>query len=265
MHSSKAILGTLVGMLCASQALAAPEPTAIGAQSEFVSSVAVNDNATELAHFLYSRDAMASQVKQTLSTTLPQSMNNVTDFGIFESEYPGLIAAVVSAAIPVMLKAYDDKIPLLWKNISQIYRDKFTPSELDQLAAFYKSPVGVRFINALKSSADNQKYMDAVVVSEGEVTDSIVAASKQVGIQALKKTNAQMSTADKIAIFRFENSPLGAKLLVVGPIMQKALLDWDFYFSDAQRQEFIAIRQSAISEFIAKADAQRQAANDAPK
>lgn len=246
----------VAGILAASPATAVPEPVAI--RAEAVVDVAINDKATELAQFLYSRDDMAKQLDQILAVSLPQSMKSGSDFGIYETEYPGLIAAVVAALKPVMLKAYDDKMPLLWQTTSQIYWEKFSPAELDQLITFFKSPVGIRFANALKGNVDTQQFMDAAVASEGELTESVTAAKKKAAAAAVRKTNQQMSSADKIAIFRFENSALGPKLASVGPTISKAVMEWDYYFADEKKREFLEIRQAAIREFVAKADAQSQ-------
>jgi hypothetical protein len=253
-----------MGMLAASPIMATPEPLAIGAQLEASTTLLVDDKATELAQFLNSREDMGKQLERTLSISLPQSMKQVSDFGIYETEYPGLIAAVVASLKPVMLKAYDDKMPLLWANASQIYREEFSPAELDQLVAFYKSPVGIRFITSMKNNVDTQQMMDAAVKSQGEPSGEVAAAKKKTDAAAINKTNQQMSAAGKLAIFRFENSSLGPKLVTVGPRISKAVLDWDFYFTDEQKKKFLAVRQSAISKFIAKADAAKQTVNVTP-
>ena len=253
-RGSGVIFSVVMGTLAASPIMATPEPVAIGALLEASTTLLVDDKATELAQFLNSREDMGKQLDRTLSISLPQSMKQVSDFGIYETEYPGLIAAVVAALKPVMLKAYDDKMPLLWANASKIYREEFSPAELDQLVAFYKSPVGIRFITS----------MDAAVKSQGEPSGEVAAAKKKIDAAAINKTNQQMSAADKLAIFRFENSSLGPKLVTVGPRISKAVLDWDFYFIDEQKKKFLAVRQSAISEFIAKADAAKQTVNVTP-
>jgi hypothetical protein len=256
-------LCALIAASSASPAFAVPETVNINSQIADSNPTIIQDRATELAQFLYSREDMARQLKQTLSTSLPQSMKNVSDFGIYETEYPGLIAAVVDAAIPEMLKAYDDKMPLLWRSTSQIYREKFNSAELDQILAFYKSPVGIRFMKTLQNNVDSQQFMDAAVASQGEETDSVSDAVKKAKTQALKKTGTQTSAADKIAIFRFENSPLGPKLAAVGPLISKAVSEWDYYFPEEQKQAFLASRQTIITEFIAKADSQKQSLDSA--
>lgn len=264
MRGPVTIFSVLMCMLATSPAVAIPDYAAINAQAEFDSTLVINDSATELAQFLYSREGMTRQLEQILSVALPQSMKTASDFGIYEAEYPGLIAAVVTSLKPAMLKAYDDKMPLLWKATSQIYRENFSPAELEQLVIFFKSPVGVRLSNSVQSNFNTQQFMDAAVASEGELTDLVVDASKKAKTQAIKKTTAQMSPADKLAIFRFENSSLGPKLALVGPTINNAILEWDYFFTDERKQEFLAIRQSAIAEFIAKADAQSQTINVMP-
>lgn len=259
MRGSRAIVSIAAIVLVTSPAFAVPEPIAIGDQAEVDSAIEIDDSATALAKFLYSREQMAAQLDRILAESLPQSMKNASDFGIYETEYPGLIAAVVTALKPVMLKAYDNKMPLLWTTTSQIYREKFSSAELEQMIVFFKSPVGKRFTNALESNVDTQTFMDAAVAAGGELTDGVTTAKRKADAAAVKKTNGQMSATDKIAIFRFENSSLGPKLAAVGPLISKAVIEWDYFFTDKQKQEFLTIRQATISEFIAKADAQKQA------
>jgi hypothetical protein len=263
MRALRAIFLVTIATIAAAPIMATPEKVT-DIQSEAADPLLINDKATELAEFLYAREDMAKDLEQTLGVVLPQSMKSASDFGVYEAEYPGLISAIVAALKPVMLKAYDDKMPLLWKSMSQIYREEFSPAELDQLIAFFKSPAGIRFTNSLKNNVNKQQFMDAAVSSGGELTDEVSGAVEKAKAQAIKKANMQMSSADKLAIFRFENSPLGPKMMVIGPLVQKALLEWDYTFTNEQKLEFVTIRQNTISAFIAKADAEKQALDAAP-
>jgi hypothetical protein len=214
----------------------------------------VKDTATELAQLLFSRELVQTQVGGVLDVNLPKSMKSNTDFAIYEKEYPGLIKAVVASIKPAMLKAYDEKVPLLWFNMSQLYRDNFTPGEISQLHAFYASPVGVRFMATIRRNSNADNSLNAAIAN-GEVNAKVVATVKAETVNAIRRSNAQISPADKLAIFKFENSPVGRKLAQFGPKAQKTQLDWDFYFTESQIAEFARARTEAISDFTTKADA----------
>jgi hypothetical protein len=263
MRSFAAILLVLAGLVTPLPVMASSELAPVAGKAETGTLKLVDDKATELALFLYSRETLAQQLDKTLTQSLPQSMKSASDFGIYEAEYPGLVDAVVAALKPVMLKAYEDKMPLLWATTAQIYRENFGAAELDQLVAFYKSPVGMRYMATARSNVDTQTYMDAAVGAQRELTDEVTAAKNKSEAAAIRKTNQQISAADKLIIFRFENSPLGPKLATTGPLIGKAMMEWDYYFTDEQKRSFLAIRQKTIGEFIGKADAAKQPVNSA--
>jgi hypothetical protein len=259
------ILIAIAGMTLPSSIAAAipASPPEVATQAAVAAPVNINpdliaDKATTLAQLLFSRPLVQSQVGGVLDDTLPRSMKSNTDFALYEKEYPGLIKTVVAAIKPPMLKAYDEKLPLLWFNMAQLYRDNFTPAEIGQLYSFYASPVGVRFIAIVRSNSNMDSTVKAAI-TEGGSREKVVAASNAQQNQAIRVSNAQITTADKLAIFRFENSPVGRKLALFGPKAQKTQLDWDFFFTEANLSEFARARGDAVTDFMAKADAAKAA------
>ncbi len=214
----------------------------------------VPDKATDLAQLLYSQDVVMGQVGQVLDQSLPIALKNDPDFSIYEEAFPGFVETVVTSIKPAMLQAYIDKMPLLWLRLSQHYRDSFAPAEMDQLHAFYSGPVGTRFITTLRDNADSQAMVNSAVKSDRS-KDEMAGAAKEATAQALRKTRTQLSAADRIAILRFENSPIGRRLASTGTTAQNIVLEWDLYFTQKQLQEFDRVRSTAIEEFLAKADA----------
>lgn len=215
----------------------------------------IPDKATDLARFLYSQDVIMGQVGQVLDQSLPIALKNDPDFSIYEEAFPGFVETVVSSIKPAMLQAYIDKMPLLWIRLSQHFRNSFTPAEIDQLHAFYSGPVGIRFIATLRDNADSQAMVNSAVKSDGS-KEEMVGAAKEATAQAIRKTRTQLSAADRIAILRFENSPIGRKLGSAGATAQNIVLEWDLYFTQQQLQEFDRVRSVAIEEFLAKVDAE---------
>ncbi len=223
----------------------------------------VKDKATDLVQLLFSRELVQAQVGGVLDVNLPKSMKINVDFANYEKVYPGLINVIAASIKPAMLKAYDEKLPLLWFNMAQLYRDNFTPAEIGQLHAFYASPVGVRFMASIRHNTNMDSTLDAAIAN-GAVNAKVAAAAKANTAAAIRKTAAQISPADKLTIFKFENSPVGRKLAQFGPKAQKTQLDWDFYFSESQLAEFDRARGEAITDFTTKADAAKAAAQIKP-
>jgi hypothetical protein len=253
------LLGLIVLTLQATSSTATVPLPAISPVAVNINPDLIPDKATEMAQLLFSRKLVQSQVSNLLDESLPQSMKNNSDFRIYEKEYPGLTDSVILAIKPAMLKAYDDKLALLWSNLSQLYRDNFTPSEIEQLHAFYASPVGMRLMSTVRSNINRDDIANTAVANV-ELNEKVITDIKIQASEAIRKSNSQISSADKMIIFRFENSAAGRKLVAFNPKAQRIQLEWDYYFTETQLAEFARVRGEAITEFMEKADAAKATA-----
>ena len=215
----------------------------------------IPDKATDLAQYLYSSDVILADVNEVLDRSLPIAMKANPEFAVYEETFPGFSATVAASIKPLMLKAYSDKMPLLWFRLSQEYKASFTTAEIDILHGFYSGPVGTRFIAMLRANADSQAIVNSALKADAS-TEDVATASKAVLAKALRKTQPQLSNADRVAILRFENTPVGRKLSSFGAHVQALVLDWDLYFTQKQREEFALARSIAIENFLAKSDAE---------
>lgn len=223
-----------------------------------------NRIATDLAQFLFAKPIVMAQITSVIDVNLPQSMLTSTDYGVIEESYPGVIDAALAAIRPIMLKAYEDKLPLLWSQMARHYAENYTADEIVTMLDFYRSPAGVRLLQGVRDNIDMQDVMDAAVKSGGAQTTETAAAQRAGGQIAVKAANKSLSNADKVAIFRFEQSPLGRKIAAFVPSALKIQNDWDTYFPDDTLADIDQARSAAVTRFMAEADAQYDNKRAAP-
>jgi hypothetical protein len=217
--------------------------------------------ALDLAQRQYSRQRLDNQVSQTLEKSLPDSLRKSPQFIDLERAYPGLIEVIVVAIKPPMLKAYADKAPLLWSRLADHYAATFTSADFDKIFAFLDSPAGIRLRESIASNSTNSATLDAAVKNGPDDMGSMAAASRTDQAKTLRNINSKMSADDRVAIFKFENSPVGVKMAALAPKLQQTMLEWDFYFTDEQKASFNEVRSAAVTDFMARMDAEKESAS----
>ncbi len=236
----------------AAPAIAEAAPPTVAATSP------LQPQAVELAKLIFAHDIVMAQVAHTMDVTLPASMQRVSDYGELEKSYPGLIDVIVQSIRTPMLKAYEEKLPLLWNNLAQIYSNEYTPAEIAKLYAYYSSPTGIRVMASMRQNTNNAASMDEIVKS-GDMGGNFERTQKKETRAAIIKANKSMSAADKLVTFRFESSAVGHKLMSVNPLLVRAENEWDGYFPNKVMNDIAKGRDEAISEFVAKTDAKNEA------
>jgi hypothetical protein len=214
---------------------------------------ATKQKALDLIQQQYSAEKITKQVSLVLDKALPQSLANDRQFIELEVAYPGLQDVLIGAIKPIMLKAYTDKLPLLWDQLTDLYAENLTDNEIDQISAFSKSAVGIRYAAALQQNQNMSPVVDAAR-NAGGMDASVAATSRREQVTMIRKATSEISNSDRLAIFRFENSIAGAKITKMVPKLQDILLKWDFYFTDQQKTSFVDARTSALRDFMAKSD-----------
>ncbi len=180
--------------------------------------------AYQLAAFTNSEAAMRVQMDKLLRETLPQQFAAQPDFAELEAAYPGVSAAMVDAMAPIMLEDTLARMPDLWKRIGSVYAAAFSESELQTLIGFYRSPAGVRLLDAMRRNSDMSKAVAQVLNNpDSPIRAEDLRAGQDAAISAAQ---AELTPAELDEIGRFEASPLGAKLLSVAPQAQQVSAAW---------------------------------------
>jgi hypothetical protein len=225
----------------------------------------VLDQAIALAKFTNSEAKIQSQILGTIEVTLPQMLRSDAQFSALEKAYPGLIAVIVESLKPKMLAAYAQKTPLLWERLGSLYANNLTSAELNQMMAFYKSPTGQKVLTGFSQTGNNANILKQTRETGGADMDKLGAAAQRDLAATARKVSASFTDTERVAIFKFENSPLGVKLAKLVPQVQRTVIEWDVYFTPEQMNDFASTRAAAVTAFIAEADAKKSpTANDAP-
>jgi hypothetical protein len=240
---------TLIAGFPAKRAIAANSP-----DDNIPALTTTKQKALDLIQQQYSAEKITKQVSLVLDKALPQSLASDRQFIELEAAYPGLQDVLIGAIKPVMLKAYTDKLPLLWDQLTNLYAENLTVTEIDQISAFSKSAVGIRYAAALHQNQNMSPVVDAAR-NAGGMDASVTTASRREQMTMIRKATSEISNSDRLAIFRFENSIAGAKITKMVPKLQDILLKWDFYFTEQQKASFIDVRTLALRDFMAKSDA----------
>jgi hypothetical protein len=259
----KIILGFVVVLLPLFHDVAAaniPLVVNLPAEAKTDASGLLREKIEALVKLQYPEKTIIDQVELTLDKSLPDGLNRNPEFSSLEAEYPGLINVICKAIRKPMLDGYAQKMPLLWSRVTDLYAENLTTADIDKITQFFNSPTAVRLRERAKTANDNSKLIDAAIVdaahlTNGDSTTAIDKAARTMQANMTRKMMTAISSEDRIVIFKFENSSTGLKLNKMNSQMQKVMIDWDIYFTDEQKNDFMTARSEAISKFIEQAEA----------
>ena len=124
-----------------------------------------------------------------------------------EPRHPGLAKAVAATAHDEAVKAYDAAVGRLQAEAAQLYRTRFAPAELAQIATFFASPTGRAMVDlsmasagdtAAEFEADRRQRLMALLKDPDEQTKADLTRLIQSGllpkIQAINPEISALST-----------------------------------------------------------------------
>jgi hypothetical protein len=208
-----------------------------------------------LATYLNPETKIHTMVLNVVEKTLPRIMRDDPQFSSLENAYPGLINVIIQSMKPKMLAAYSQKLPLLWNRLGAVYANGLTSAELDTVDAFYKSPVGKKVVAGFIEQNDSYTAAKQMVQNGSSNSAALESAVSQDTAITARKVGLTLTDAERVAIFKFENSPLGVKISKMLPDITRTMLEWDSYFTQEQINDFNSTRSAAITAFIEETDA----------
>ena len=141
-----------------------------------------------------------------------------------EKQHPGAIAYVIAAARPVIEKAMNDRAPLLYDRLAQIYATNLTEAELQEMLAFYRSPAGIWLIRQVAQGMDMSALFNrAMADPDTKVTSGDVVSAQQ---DAVISSFPQMPAEHRAAMMRLATRPALAKLGRINPLLAAAAAEW---------------------------------------
>ena len=144
-----------------------------------------------------------------------------------EAEHKGAIDAAVGAARPLASAQLEKVLAQLAVRKAEILAEGLTTEELREFHAFVISPAGRHFYASMHAKADVGVISDQVLdraEKTGAVTLTEQDASKMLR-STLKGVQQDLSTADTLAIMKFEQRPVARKIAKVSEEAVKITLE----------------------------------------
>lgn len=225
---------------------AAPAP----AQSP---AAAAKARALELADLLNGERVTRAQLIKFFQVTVPEQMRARPEYRALEAKYPGVIEHVAARMQPVVTDLTLKRMPLLLERVAAVYTARFTPAEVEQILAFYRSPTGLWVVATVAQGTD----LSAVLKTKMNDPSSAIRAEDVTGSTrgaSFPALVAGMTPERQRAIAAFEATSAGRKLPAANAeIAQIAAAFANEGTADGAQVSKVVIE--AIQSYVAEADA----------
>ena len=210
------ICGLLL-MAVPAHALAAPAATAATREE------AVREDALELARLLNPADLLMGLAGRSFDEAFDKGMAAEGSSETLEKEFPGLIAELRQAIREATLADLRADMPVLHRRYAKFFGASFTPDEIAELLAFYRSPTGAKIIRAKFASLDVSTLSDRFAVDQNaKLSAGDVRDLNQGAMPGVWK---DMSADDIKALMAFGLNPVAKKLKAIAPQMAEIEAD----------------------------------------
>lgn len=180
--------------------------------------------AYELAKVTNSEAMNRVQLDKLLNDTLPKQFAANPDFVELEAAFPGITRKVIDSVRSIAVEATLSALPILWGRIGGIYSQGLTEIEINRLLAFYRGPTGQHLLDIIARNADFSRAMNRMLKGEdSRLTSSDLMSGTRVGILTLRNELSPMEIEEVRTI---EQTPLGAKMLELGPLVNAEIALW---------------------------------------
>jgi hypothetical protein len=164
------------------------------------------------------------QFDKMLKDTLPKQLGANPDFIELEAAIPGITDKVIDAMAPIIIKHVITRLPALWTRVGALYANGLTQRELEQVLAFYQSPVGRRLMDAMGKKMDYSRAVrQGIQDPKTPLTADDIQSAQQIGVLGLQQ---ELTAADLVEIKRFESLPVGPKLGALALRFQEVTAAW---------------------------------------
>lgn len=201
------ICGLLL-MAASSHAIAAPP--APGSKD-----AAVREDALELARLLNPADQLISLAGRSFDEAFDKGMAAEGGGEALEKAFPGMPAELRRAIRETTLADLRADMPAIHRRYAGFFGASFTPEEVAELLAFYRSPTGAKIIQAKFANLDVSKVTDRFAEDpEAKLTAGDVNALNNSAMPGVWK---DMSADDVRALMAFALRPVARKLKAAAP------------------------------------------------
>ena len=209
-------------------------------------------NAMQLARLLNPEDSIVAASDRAFKTGFEAALAKDEETGGMMKEHPALLEAIYAGTLPVVRKHVAASMPRLHRRSADFYAGRFTPTEIDQLIAFYGSPTGRKMVAGLYAGMDMGKIVDAIG-PEGK--DPLTGdAMKGVIGSAAFGVLPSFDQPDWKAFSEFTKSPLFLKVRAATPDMLKMTAELANEPNPEMDAELEQVISTAVQTYFSDAD-----------
>lgn len=242
-----ALAGTGLGLEAQLEAKPQPSRSAAAAAVDPAQRKAECDR---LANTLAPDTNIENQTDNLIAALLNSMERSDPGFARMETEFPGLKDAISDRIRPVMIDNSKQTMPLYRADLSQFYCANLTSLEVRRTTAFFASSDGQAMLRAVNSSVDFKRTAGALAREDEASVADIQADKRSAGNRVTRMlTPGQYQRANA-----FFGSPLGRKLIALGP--QRSAIDqkWFNYSPPGAEERIKQATAGAMVDHVAKTD-----------
>ena len=200
--------------------------------------------AIALAQMMSPRDLLVDMEVREFDKHFVSSLRSDPDMKSMDDQYPGLFEAMHKASRGLVAEAMGRSAVKIQASVARLIETSFTPADITELTAFYRSPIGQKTVRQMAASADaGQIYQQAVKENDFKLTEDKIAA--QVHDNATRAVQ-NFTPDEQVQMIQFMAKPSFGKLAKAQPQIQKILAD-EF---NAPDPEFDRLVEEAIGAAI---------------
>jgi hypothetical protein len=178
----------------------------------------------DLARLLNSEESTLAVSERGISEAMPKAMMADANVKALETQYPGIVDAMVAAMKPILMGHIRSTMPELWTLVGNFYASNLSEADLRAALAFYGSPSGRRIIDLMSAGIDMGPMLDDMVSSgKYQVTESNLKSSV---MPAVAQVPGKLTPAEMQATMRFGMSAEGQRVVALTPRVSKLVAEW---------------------------------------
>jgi hypothetical protein len=208
----------------------------------------------DLARLLNSEESTITVSERGISDAMPKAMMADPNVKALETQYPGIVDAMVAAMKPILMGHIRSSMPELWTLVGDFYAANLSEADLRAALAFYGSPTGRRIIDLMSAGIDMGPMLDDMVSSgKYEVTESNLKSSV---MPAAARLPGKLTPAEMQATIRFGTSAEGQRVVALTPRVSKLVADWSNKPAPAIEAQLDKVLAAVVEKFTGEKIAQ---------
>lgn len=246
---NRLIIGSLLALLAAvmgvpAHALQLGDPVQPAVQG--------SERALALSKLLVPEDLAVQSLTAIVKRDLPPVLRADEGIRTLEARYPGIVDAMIGAALPEVLKRTVKTIPIQQTKVEALLSAKMTPAEIETAYAFYAGPTGQKVIRDQFLGFDaGPMVKEAIESKRGTISPALIEAAQN---EAATTTTNRMTPEDEKTLLQLMNTSAFLKIQALGPEIQRVTAEVGDRADPDGEARVEALMTEALERFIRDAD-----------